>query len=208
MTTSALFWDRMAVRYSKRPISNQQAYERKLEITRSYFTPESEILEFGCGTGSTAILHAPHVSKIDAIDISQKMLGIAQDKAEKANANNITFKKSSIDEFDGASESYDMVMAHSVLHLLPNRRAALKKAYSLLKPGGVFVSSTYCGRGHMTFLRPFLALGAMIGLLPKVSFFSPESLQMSVKDAGFRLDHVWQPENSQAMFIVGRKPKG
>ncbi len=208
MTTSSLFWDRMAVRYSKRPISNQQAYERKLEITQSYFTPESEILEFGCGTGSTAILHAPHVKHIDAIDISENMLNIARDKAESARANNITFKQASIDDFDADDESYDMVMAHSILHLLPNRREALKKAYALLKPGGVFVSSTYCGRGHMTLLRPFLALGAMVGLLPKVNFFSPESLQMSVKDAGFRLDHVWQPENSQAMFIVGRKPKG
>lgn len=206
MATSSLFWDRMAKRYSKSPISNQQAYERKLEITKSYFTPESEILEFACGTGSTAITHAPFVKQITAIDISKNMLDIAKQKATDANIDNIIFEQATIEEFSQADESYDMVMAHSILHLLPNKAHAIKKAYKLLKPGGIFVTSTFCGRGKIKLLRPFLALGAMVGLLPKVSFFSPESLQMSIKDAGFRLDHVWQPENSDAIFIVALKP--
>lgn len=208
MASSVLFWDRIAKRYSKSPVSNKQAYERKLEITKSYFTPESEILEFACGTGSTAITHAPFVKHIKAIDISKNMLDIARQKANDAHIDNITFEQMTIDEFSEREESYDMVMAHSILHLLPNKAHAIKKAYNLLKPDGVFVSSTLCGRGKMKLLRPILALGAMVGLLPKVSFFSPESLQMSVKDAGFRLDHVWQPENSDSMFIVARKPAG
>lgn len=205
MAASSLFWDRMAKRYSKSPISNQQAYERKLEITKSYFTPESEILEFACGTGSTAITHAPFVKQITAIDISKNMLDIAKQKATDANIDNVTFEQATVDEFSQADESYDMVMAHSILHLLPNKAHAIKKAYKLLKPGGVFVTSTFCGRGKIKLLRPILALGAMVGLMPKVSFFSPESLQMSIKDAGFRLDHVWQPENSDAIFIVALK---
>ena len=34
------------------------------------------IVEFGCGTGTTAVHHTPHVQHIDAIDISAKMLEI------------------------------------------------------------------------------------------------------------------------------------
>jgi cyclopropane fatty-acyl-phospholipid synthase-like methyltransferase len=37
---------------------------------------DMEVLEFGCGTGSTAIVHAPHVKELRAIDISEKMIGI------------------------------------------------------------------------------------------------------------------------------------
>lgn len=206
MTASALFWDRVAKRYSNSPVSNKEVYERKLEITKSYLSPESEIVELGCGTGSTALYHAPYVKHITAIDVSKNMLEIARQKAADANINNISFEQTTIDDFNAPDGSYDMVMAHSILHLVPNKAHAIKKAYNLLKPGGVFVSSTFCGRGKAKLLYPFLALGAFFGLLPKINFFSPESLQMSIKDAGFRLDHVWLPENSDALFVVALKP--
>ena len=41
-----------------------------------------EVLEFGCGTGGTAIIHAPYVKHIRAIDISGNMIAIAKGKAE------------------------------------------------------------------------------------------------------------------------------
>ncbi len=49
-----------------------------------------DMFEFGCGTGSTAIIHAPYVKHIHAIDLSPKMLEIAQGKVDKENINNIT----------------------------------------------------------------------------------------------------------------------
>jgi cyclopropane fatty-acyl-phospholipid synthase-like methyltransferase len=45
-----------------------------------------ELLEFGCGTGGTAIIHAPHVKHIRAIDISPRMIEIAKSRAEAASA--------------------------------------------------------------------------------------------------------------------------
>ena len=60
MGTSSKFWDRIADRYSRRPVADEAAYQKKLEVTRQYFRPEMQVLEFGCGTGSTAIAHAPY----------------------------------------------------------------------------------------------------------------------------------------------------
>jgi ubiquinone/menaquinone biosynthesis C-methylase UbiE len=77
----ARFWDRLAKRYAKKPVADEATYQRKLQITRDHLSPAMEILEFGCGTGSTAITHAPHVRHLRAIDISSKMLEIAQGKA-------------------------------------------------------------------------------------------------------------------------------
>ena len=78
MDRSNKFWDRIAKRYSKQPIADEAAYQKKLEVTRRYFRPDMEVLEFGCGTGSTAIIQAPYVKHIHAIDISSKMIEIAQ----------------------------------------------------------------------------------------------------------------------------------
>ncbi|MEL7046845.1 MAG: SAM-dependent methyltransferase, partial [Pseudomonadota bacterium] len=58
--TSAEFWDRVADRYSKRAIADPETHERKLHSTQALMRLEMKILEFGCGTGSTALLHAPH----------------------------------------------------------------------------------------------------------------------------------------------------
>ena len=205
MTNSAKFWDRMASRYSKTPISNQQAYETKLAKTREYLTPTSEVLEFGCGTGSTAILHASYVQNIRAIDISSNMLDIASEKAKAKNIENIVFEQASIDDIEVPDASYDIILGLSILHLLPNKKAVLDKVFKMLKPGGVFISSTFCARGIIKMLQPILAIGSFFGLLPKVSFFSAKSLQLNINDAGFILDHVWQPEKSDAIFIVAKK---
>ncbi len=91
MYQSTKFWDKIAERYSKQPIADEAAYQKKLEVTREYFRPDMEVLEFGCGTGSTAINHAPYVKHIHAIDISSKMIEIAQGKADAEKVTNVTF---------------------------------------------------------------------------------------------------------------------
>ncbi|EAM49492.1 hypothetical protein WH8501_27790 [Crocosphaera watsonii WH 8501] len=67
MTTSTKFWDKIADKYSKQPIVDEESYQKKLTVTQEYFNPDMEVLEFGCGTGGTAIIHAPYVKHIRAI---------------------------------------------------------------------------------------------------------------------------------------------
>jgi len=47
MHKEAKFWDRIAEKYSRQPIADEAAYRKKLEITQSYFTPKTELLELG-----------------------------------------------------------------------------------------------------------------------------------------------------------------
>ena len=88
MLQSEKFWDRIARRYSKQSIGDEESYQKKLEVTRQFLRPDMEILEFGCGTGSTAISHAPYVKHIRAIDISSKMIEIARDKMDAGDVKN------------------------------------------------------------------------------------------------------------------------
>ena len=48
MSGSGRFWDRSAERYSKRPVADEASYQKKLAITREYFRPDMQVLEFGC----------------------------------------------------------------------------------------------------------------------------------------------------------------
>ena len=42
-----------------------------------------EVLDFGCGTGSTTISHGPFVRRIRAIDISSETIELARRKADR-----------------------------------------------------------------------------------------------------------------------------
>lgn len=207
MGTSAFFWDRMAKGYAKSPIADQAAYQRKLEITRTYFTPDSEVMEFGCGTGTTAVSHAPYVRHIHGYDVSRNMIEIARSRAAEAGVTNVTFEEADIIGLNLPDERFDVVMGHSILHLLrPKARAAtLAKVRRLLRPGGVFVSSTVClgdmGGGAK-------ALGFVVGvlpLLPPVQSFTRDRLRREIKSAGFAIEHDWAPGPKAALFLVARK---
>jgi len=186
-------------------VSDEASYQKKLEITREYLRPDMEVLEFGCGTGSTAIAHAPYVKHIRAVDLSAKMLEIAQVKAASENVENITFEKGTIEDIGVSDQSLDAVLALSVLHLLENREPVIARVYRVLKPGGVFVSGTACIGDSMKFMKPILAIGRFLGLVPLVRFFTTKELQDSLTDAGFRIDRQWQPRKGAAVFIVASK---
>ncbi len=205
MDQSARFWDKIAERYSKRPIVDEAAYQKKLQVTREYFRPDMEVLEFGCGTGSTAITHAPYVKHIQAIDISSKMIEIAQGKADAKNVENVTFKRSTIDEFSVSDQTLDAVLGLSILHLLDNKEEVIAKVHTMLKPGGIFVTSTACIGNTMRFFKVIAPIGGFFGLLPLVKVFTMKELEDSLTDAGFEIDYQWQPGKGKAVVIVAKK---
>jgi len=205
MDQSVKFWNKIADKYSKQPIADEAAYQKKLQVTREYLQPDMELLELGCGTGSTAITHAPYAKHIHAIDISSKMIEIAQGKADTENIKNITFECSSIDDLNKQDQTLDVVLGLSILHLVDNREEVISKVYKMLKPGGIFVSSTVCLGDKMKFFKIIAPIGKFFGLMPLVKVFSVKELEHSLISNGFDIDYFWQPDKGSTVFIVAKK---
>jgi ubiquinone/menaquinone biosynthesis C-methylase UbiE len=198
------FWDKIAPRYAKSPIKHEQVYQKKLTITQGYFRPEWSVFEFGCGTGTTAIIHAPHVEHILATDISGKMLEIAKRKAQDAGVENIRFEQGTLDSLDLKAESFDAVLGLNILHLLEDVEGAIARVKRLLRPGGIFVSSSgLLGELGLHFRLLIPAMQAL-GFAPYVKRFSKQQLVSMLIDAGFSIDHEWQPGKG-SVFIVATK---
>ena len=164
-----------------------------------------EVLEFGCGTGSTAIVHAPYVTHIQAIDISSNMIQIARGKADARKIENVSFERSAIDEFRVPDQSLDAVLGLNILHLLEDRDEVIAKVHRMLKPGGIFVTSTACLGDSMKFLKMIAPIGKFLGLLPLFRVFSSRELEDSLTGADFEIDYQWQPGKYKAVFIVAKK---
>ena len=67
MKQATKFWDNIVERYSKQPSADEASDQKKLPVTRKYFQPIMEVLEFGCGAGATAdevVAHRIHEGNV------------------------------------------------------------------------------------------------------------------------------------------------
>jgi len=201
------FWDWMAERYASQPIADEVIYREKLSRTRQFFSQDCKVLEFGCGTGSTAIAHAPYVGHIHATDISANMLAIATEKASVAGVSNITFEQANLGDLGGKVGYWQVVLGMSILHLVPDLAGHIAQVHSLLEPGGVFVSSSPCIADMAGPFRYVAPLFSWLPFLPSVAVFSREELETRLENAGFMIETSWQPGDNKSVFIVARKLK-
>lgn len=201
------FWNRIAKRYAKGAISDQASYDRKLRETAALMRPDMTVLEIGCGTGSTALHHAANVEKIFATDLSDSMLEIARSKATSAGVKNVTFARHAAEDVPGDWGSFDMIMAHSILHLVADPQAVVEDMATRLRPGGTFVTSTVCMADGMNWFRAIAWPGYALGLLPRITFFSADDLRGWMRAADLNIHTEWRPGPRKAVFMIGQKPE-
>lgn len=211
MQNAKTFWDNAAAKYAKSQISDMKAYEYTLERTTSYLTKEDQVLELGCGTGSTALLLAPEVAHITASDLSSSMVEIGEGKAQVEGVSNISFVASDIYGPDIEIGPFDVVMAHNLIHLLEDTPAVMKRINQLVKPGGIFISKTVCkpGKGTPFKLRLMLLvlpLMQLLGKAPFVQFMEISELERHVTEAGFKIVETGNhPVAPPSRYIVAKK---
>lgn len=201
---NAHFWNAKADKYFRSPIADQAAYEHKLELTRRFLTAEDRILEVGCGTGGTAVAHAPHVAHVTGTDISERMIEYAWSRVDETGTGNVAFEVAAIETIT-APEPFDAVLAMSLLHLVRDRPGALRRIRDLIKPGGYFISSTACIADGMGYLRPILPVMRLFGAAPWVAVFKEEQLRAEIEAGGFEILERFRPEKAAAVFFVARR---
>ena len=119
------------------------------------------------GGGMTREEILAHLKHMRATDISSEMIEIARRKAAAAGIGNIDFEQAAFEDVVVPAESLDMVLGLSILHLLDDKDAALARVYGMLKPRGVFVSSTACLADSQNWFRLIASIGRRLGLIPR-----------------------------------------
>jgi ubiquinone/menaquinone biosynthesis C-methylase UbiE len=186
-TADARFWDRAAHKYARDPIKDMAGYERTIERTRQYLKDADLVLELGCGTGTTALKLAPHVSRLIGTDVSAGMIAIAREKAVQANGTNVQFAVAPLHDMPQADGTFDVVLAFNVLHLVARRPDAFAGISRHLKPGGLFISKTPCLSEMNPLIRMAVPVMRAIGKAPYVEAFSAVELEGEMVGAGFTI---------------------
>ncbi|MFY0679732.1 MAG: class I SAM-dependent methyltransferase [Thalassovita sp.] len=211
MKTAPAFWDKAATNYAKSSISDPAAYEYTLGRSESYISKSDRVLELGCGTGMTALRLAPAAHSVLATDVSAGMLEHCQQRAAEASVDNITFKQADFMDPSLQTGEFDVVMAHSLLHLLPDLPAALAAVRAMLKPNGTFISKTVClgepGSFKLAVIRKIIPAMQLVGKAPYVNSISVTELEAAMAQAGFKIVESGNFPNKMppARYLVARK---
>lgn len=207
--SDARFWDRSAPKYARSPIADVGGYERTLQRTRQVLPPGGNVLELGCGTGTTALRLSDAAASYHATDISQGMIAQARTRLAENPVPGLTFRAATAETVASDGQTFDAVLGFNYLHLVRDVPATLRTVHALLAPGGLFVSKTAC-LGDMNPLIRLILLPAMraVGKAPHVSVFTGKQLESMIAEAGFEIvareDHATKGRDTRP-FIVARK---
>ena len=207
----ARFWDRAARKYAASQIADVPGYEQSLARTINYLGQTYDVLEVGCGTGSTALRLATFCGTYRATDMSTEMIAIAKDKLAASPIARLQF--SVADAEASAAEvgkQYDRVLAFNVLHLVDDIDDMIAACVAALRPGGLLISKTPCLR-EMNWLIPNVAvpLARLLGKAPTVHNLGETDLLNAMQRRGLTIVNVERHGTrgrDVRPYIVARKP--
>ena len=135
------------------------------------------ILDFGCGTGLLTEKLSPVTNQIIALDSSQKMIDVLNDK-NLINVSTLSalLSKESIGVNHLLHEKFDLIVASSVCSFLPNYESTLILLKSLLTKNGVFVQWDWLAQEE----------GSSTGLTNR-------RVHSALESAGFNTINITQP---------------
>ena len=206
----ARFWDRIAVKYAADPIADMAGYEATLRRVQGLLSADQDVLEIGCGTGTTALRLAPFTRRLMATDVSAGLIAIAREKLAAEPVPQLSFDIADADATVAGQGEYDVALAFNLLHLVTDLDRALELAMRALRPGGLLISKTAC-ISEMNPLIPYLALPLMrvIGKAPHVLCFDADALRSAIARQGMDIVSVERHGTRGKdirVFIVARKP--
>ncbi len=143
------------------------------------------VLDLGSGGGIDVFLSARRVGptgKVYGLDMTDEMLELARRNQQEAGIQNVEFLKGEIENVPLPDNSVDVVISNCVINLSVDKVRALREAFRVLRPGGLFaVSDVVLLRALPSAIRENrqLWLGCVAGAL------GVDEYKQRLSDAGF-----------------------
>lgn len=181
------FWDSLANRYDEFIDKYaKKTYQESFRLMKLHLSKESRVLEIGTGTGLVAFTIANEVKHITAIDYSEEMIRVANNKLMESELNNIEFKLSPATGIHYPDQSFDLVIASNIFHLLPEPEKVLSEISRLIVPKGKVILPTFC-HGQNLKTKLMSSLMNLSGFKAE-NKWSAKQFRQFLQNQGFKVD--------------------
>ena len=104
-----------------------------------------KLLEVPVGTGvlTMPVWQSLPQADITCLDYSPDMMASAQEKAKQLGISNVVFTQGDVGALPFADGSFDIVLSLSGFHAFPDKEAAYRETFRVLKKGGTFCGCFY-----------------------------------------------------------------
>ena len=109
-----------------------------------------KLLEVPVGTGilTMPVYQTLPEADITCLDYSPDMMGQAQEKADRLHLKNVTFQQGDVGALPYADDTFDIVLSLNGFHAFPDKGAAYREVFRVLRPGGIFCGCFYVRGEH------------------------------------------------------------
>jgi len=189
------FWDFCAPFYDFAEKNNGKAYIEMIEIVHNIVPPNSSVLEVAAGTGSIGLAIANKAQSVLCTDLSNRMLSVARKKARRSNVGNIQFANLDILNIDKSDNSFDVVIAGQVLHLLDEPQKAAAELRRVAR--GIVILPICLLKGLKNTAKWNVRLWRLFGFDPKFEFDAASYAEF-LPNIGF--------DNCEIILVPGKMP--
>ena len=172
---------------------NAAYLEKALSGIPEDFSGKLREVPVGTGVLTMPVYQTLPRAAITCLDYSPDMMAAAQEKAKRLGIANVTFTQGDVGALPFADESFDIVLSLNGFHAFPDKEAAYRETFRVLKKGGTFCGCFYirdeCRRTDW-FIRHLYQ--------PKGFFTAPYETQSSLRE---RLSQMY--ENAEVTAVEG-----
>jgi len=145
------------VRHSPKPVGTKEYFD-EVEARKYFVEPhisrfaqferwrDNRVLEIGCGIGTDTINFARHGAHVTAVELSEKSVEIARQRAEVYGLQDrIRFYLGNAEELSQfvPIESYDLLYSFGVIHHTPHPEGVIEQIRHYVQPGGTVKIMVY-----------------------------------------------------------------
>lgn len=138
-------------------------------------TPRMEVLDLGCGDGTTALPAARTGARVLGIDIAANLVAAGNARAREEGLSNLFFREGDARDLHGVeTDRFDLLVSIFGAMFAPDPFAVAREMVRVVKPGGRIVMGNWIP-GDPTLVAQILKISAAYAPPPPEGFVSPVS---------------------------------